>query len=264
MRIAQISDLHITAEGPTYGVAYMADNLAKVVSHINGLKADLVLVTGDIANNAELAETERAALILAGLEAPFYLTPGNHDNRDILKKAFPFAAVPASELSHLSYVIEAGPLRLIALDSSDPDAPNGRICQARATWLNAQLSQSTKPTLIFMHHPPMKCAVEETDLPPLEGADILGEIVSRHPQIQRILCGHIHLMAQATWRGCHVCTAPSVGMRLNWTPHQLTASRFLTSPPAYLWHMHNEDGTLITHEFTLDDPDGPFDFVENH
>lgn len=261
MKIAQISDLHITANGATFGVAPMAENLAKVVAHINIRQPDLVLITGDIANNAELAETARAAAILAKLEAPFYLTPGNHDDRAALKTAFPNAAIPAAEAAHLSYGVDAGPLRIIALDSSDPDAPNGRICTARAHWLEAELARSSTPTLIFMHHPPMKCGVEETDKPPLEGAARLGKIIARHPQIQRILCGHIHLMAQATWHGCHVCTAPSLGMRLSWTQDHLAPSRFLTAPPAYLWHMVNEDGTLITHEFTLDAPEGPYDFA---
>ena len=261
MRIAHISDLHISATGKTFGVAPMAENLAKVVAHINGLNPDLVLVTGDIANNAERAETGRAADILAKLDAPFFLTPGNHDDRNILKTAFSQAVIPTTESKHLSYAVDVGHMRIISLDSSDPDAPNGRICPARAAWLDAQLLLSSKPTLIFMHHPPMKCAVEETDRPALEGADLMGDVVERHPQIQRILCGHIHLMVQATWRGCHVCSAPSMGMRLNWTPNQLTTSRFLLSPPAYLWHMLNEDGAFITHEFTLDSPAGPFDFA---
>lgn len=260
MKIAQISDLHITSNGLTCGVAPMAENLAKVVAHINAQGADIVLVSGDICHNGLPDEAACAAEILAGLAAPYFITPGNHDGRAALRSAFPHAALPATETAHLSYVVEAGGLRFIALDSTDPDAPNGRICPARAAWLEARLAESNLPTLLFLHHPPMKCGLEETDTPPLEGASRLGAVVEKHPQILRILCGHIHILAQALWHGQLVCAAPSIGMRLSWSPARLSPSRFLSSAPAYLWHMHNADGTMVTHEFTLDAPNGPFDF----
>lgn len=261
VKIAHISDFHLVASGKTLGIAPMAENLAKVVAHINGLKPDLVVVTGDITHNARVAEARRAAGILAKLEAPFYLTPGNHDDRTVLREVFGKGAMPASETRHLSYVVNTPSYKIIALDSTDPDADNGRICDARAAWLKAALGHDPRPTLIFMHHPPVKCAVEETDNPPLIGVDRFAEIVARHPEIERIMCGHIHIMAQAMLKGVPISTAPSIGMRLAWTPARLTASRFFVSPPAYLWHMHNEDGALITHEFTLDIPTGPHEFA---
>jgi len=260
MKIAQISDLHVVAEGKTLGVAPMAENLEKVVAHINGLGPDVVLVSGDISDTGSLADVERAAGILAGLDVPYYVTPGNHDVREALQQGLPTAVLPAHESGHLSYAIDLPNLRILALDSTDPDAHNGRICAARAAWVARELESSAKPTLIFMHHPPLKFAVGETDRPPLEGADLLGEVVAQHSHIERILCGHIHLFAQALWQGHLVCTAPSMGMRLNWNPNSKRASSFLVSPPAYLWHMYNDDGQMITHAFSLDDPKGPFAF----
>ncbi len=260
MKIAQISDLHIAAKGKTLGVVPMAENLTKVVAHINGLKPDIVLVSGDISNECRLDEVKRAAEILANLDAPFYVTPGNHDDRGALQQGFPVDALPAKEVGHLSYALDFPHLRILALDSSDPDVSNGRICLERAAWLAAELAVSSKPTVIFMHHPPVKFAVSETDNPPLEGADLLAKVVAEHSHIERILCGHIHLFAQALWQGCLVCSAPSLGMRLNWSPNSDRASSFLRSPPAFLWHMYNADGLMITHAFTLDDSAGPFEF----
>ncbi len=260
MKIAQISDLHIVAEGKTLGVAPMAENLAKVVAHINGLKPDIVLVSGDIANEGRLDEVVRAAEILAKLDAPFYVTPGNHDNRGALQQGLPAAVLPAREAGHLSYTLDFPHVRILALDSSDPDVSNGRICRDRAAWLAAELAASSKPAVIFMHHPPIKFAVDETDKPPMEGADLLAEVVAQHSHIERILCGHIHLFAQALWQGRLVCSAPSLGMRLNWSPSSDKASSFLRSPPAFLWHMYNADKVMITHAFSLDESAGPFEF----
>ncbi len=260
MKIAQISDLHVAAEGKTLGVAPMAENLGKVVAHVNGLAPDLVLVSGDITHDGSIAEATRAAQILAELRAPYYILPGNHDTRATLRHAMPAATLPAPEAGHLSYALSFPQLRILMLDSTDPDAPNGRICPARAAWLEAELAASTTPVVIVMHHPPLRFGVEETDKPPLAGANLLAEVVARHGHIERILCGHIHLFAQALWQGCLVCSAPSIGMRLSWRPDAPEESRFLRAPPAYLWHMLNADGVMITHAFTLDDPDGPFSF----
>lgn len=261
MKIAQISDLHIAAKGKTLGRAPMAENLARVVAHINTQKPALVLVSGDITQSATLPEARRAAAILAGLEMPYYLTPGNHDDRAVLWQVFGGGALPAREAAHSSYVVSTPQYKIIALDSTDPDARNGRICASRAAWLEAALGTAPRPTLIFMHHPPIKCAVEETDSPPLIGAGLLAEAVARHPEVEKIMCGHIHLMAHSWLAGRPVCSAPSIGMRLAWSPNGLTTSRYLLSPPAYLWHMHNSDGVLVSHEFTLDNPDGPFGFT---
>ena len=261
MRIAHISDLHIVADGATLGVAPMAQNLARVVTDLNSVKPDLVLVSGDIANTAQLAETRRAAYILNQLQMPYYVTPGNHDDRGVLWEAFGGQAVPAREIGHLSYALNAGGYRIIGLDSSDPEHRNGMICDSRASWLESQLAEfGETPTLIFMHHPPVKCGVEETDNPPLKGAELLARVVSRHSQIERILCGHIHLPVQALWQGRQVCTAPSLGMRLRFDPNENKGSAFFVTPPAYLLHLHNADGELVSHQITLDEAAGPFGF----
>jgi hypothetical protein len=34
-------------------------------------------------------------------------------------------------------------------------------------------------------------------------------IVARHPQVERIACGHIHRPIQVAWGGTMACTAPS-------------------------------------------------------
>ncbi len=260
MKIAQISDLHLSATGKTLNVAPMAENLGETVARINRLAPDLVIVSGDITHAGQPAEAARAAKILAALQAPFYITPGNHDDRGVLRQVFGKTAMPGSEPGHASYCIDTPQLRLVALDSTDPDAPNGRICQTRADWLAAQLATASGPVILFMHHPPVRFGVEETDRPPLQGADLLADVVARHPAIERILCGHIHLQAQTLWQGCLVCVAPSLGMQLSWDPATPGPSRFFVSPPAFLLHMANDDGALVSHSFTVAPLPAPLDF----
>ena len=266
MLIAQISDTHIA--GPdlkTYGIAPMAENLARCVAHINALTVmpELVLHSGDVTNDFRSDEAQRAADILAGLNCPFYLVPGNHDDRDVLWDVFGGTACPTRADGFFNYVIE-GAVRIIALDSLDAGQSGGMICNTRAAWLRTVLAQGGRqPTVIFLHHPPMECGVPESDLDGFKGADVLGEIVAGYPNIERILCGHIHLLTHARWRGTMVTTAPSMGMQLNLDLSQSSPSKFLLSDPAYLLHHWIPAGRLITHCIEVNDAKGPFDFVDH-
>jgi len=251
MLIAQISDTHIAGWGKkTFDVAPMAENLARCVEHINGLQTqpDLVLVTGDIANSGLREETERAASILRELRFPFYVIPGNHDDRAAMIEIFGADACPTESDEFVEYVVESGDLRLIAVDSTVPGAPGGEICERRAAWLDERLSEArTQPTVIFMHHPPVRFGVPETDVDGFEGRDRFGSVVEKHPQIERILAGHIHLAALTRWRGVVVSTAPSVGMRLTLHLGSERPSEFFLDEPAYQLHYWTPERNLVTY-----------------
>jgi 3',5'-cyclic AMP phosphodiesterase CpdA len=75
VRIAQLSDLHIGAPAAT--APHAVDNLRQAVQKINAQGVDAVIVTGDIGENPTAWATART--ILAGLKAPVYYVPGNHD-----------------------------------------------------------------------------------------------------------------------------------------------------------------------------------------
>ncbi len=250
MLIAQLSDAHIEGWGQkTFGIAPMAENLARCVRHINALdpQPDLALVTGDITNNGLPDEMARAAAILSELKPPFYVIPGNHDARDTLLAAFPPEACPVESETFVNYVIEGYDVRLIALDSTIPGAPGGEICQERADWLEKKLGEDeSRPTILFLHHPPIKFGVIETDIDGFIGADRLGEIVARHSNIVQILAGHIHLSSFSQWRGVAVSTAPSMGMRL-FLDLTLERSAFILDAPAYHLHLWTPEQRLITH-----------------
>ena len=217
MLIAQLSDTHIAGWGKkAYDIAPTAENLARCVEHINQLKPepDIVLVTGDITSKGRADEVERSASLFSKLRCPYYVIPGNHDDREALWSAFGGRACPSRSDGFLSYVIEGYDVRLIALDSTIPGEPGGKICEKRASWLDMRLSEAQhQPTVIFMHHPPIKCGVIETDVDGFIGADRLGNVVARYSNIERVICGHIHLLAHARWCGTVVSTAPSMGMQ---------------------------------------------------
>jgi len=265
MLVAQISDTHITEQGQnTYGFVPMAENLKRCVASINSLtlQPDIVLLSGDVTSDALIKEAEYAARILDDLVCPYFLIPGNHDDRRVLWRIFGDAACPSRSGEFINYVIDGYALRIVAFDSVAAGEPGGEICPARADWLDACLSTGgDQPTIIFMHHPPLKFGVPETDEDGFKGADILGAIVDKYPNIERILCGHIHLLSYANWHGTIVSTAPSMGMQLDLDLTQAKPSEFLLSAPAYLLHYWTPEMQLVTHSVELNDLNGPYPFA---
>jgi len=266
MLIAHISDPHIAGWGrKAYRIAPTAETLAHCIDHINRLapKPDLAVVTGDITNGGCAEEADRAASLLGELRCPYYIIPGNHDDRSHLWSVFGGRACPARAGAFMSYVIEGHELRLIALDSTRPGAPGGEICASRASWLDQRLAEAKgRPTVIFMHHPPVECGVPETDLDGFLGADMLGDVVEKYPNIERILCGHIHLQAHVRWRGTVVSTAPSTGMRLVLDLTMARPSEFDLAAPGYQLHYWSPQRNLVTHVIQVGEAEGPYPFEE--
>jgi predicted MPP superfamily phosphohydrolase len=91
LRVAQLTDLHMDEHVP---MAY----LRRVIDRVNAAKPDLVLVTGDVVNHT-MEWIEPAAQLLAGLEAPKFVSFGNHDYVPWHARPGPFTIV-ADPLQH--------------------------------------------------------------------------------------------------------------------------------------------------------------------
>ena len=268
MLIAQISDTHVASWGENaYGIAPTAKILAHCVENINQLDPipDLVLVTGDITNASLKEEFEQSATLLDELNMPYFVIPGNHDDRALLKTIFGEKSCPSKDSSpdFINYVLDDYEIRLIAMDSVILGEDGGELCGTRLAWLDQQLSKETeKPTIIFMHHPPVKVGVIEADIDGFIGAEKLGVIVDKYTNIERIICGHVHLQTHTRWNGTVVTTAPSVGMKLVLDLTLKKESQFVIEPPNYLLHYWTPYKNLVTHSVSARETDGPYLFEE--
>src|SRR6188472_299644 len=99
--LAQLSDPHIGAE---WGGGDPVARLEAAVESIRSMRPepDALLVSGDLTDNAEDAEYERVRELLAPLEAPVYVLPGNHDDRAALHRHF---GVPGSGGAPVQYSV---------------------------------------------------------------------------------------------------------------------------------------------------------------
>jgi 3',5'-cyclic-AMP phosphodiesterase len=122
MLIAQISDIHVCAEGLLYkGVADSNRALLDAIEHLHGLdrRPDLVLITGDLVDEGRPEEYAAALKRLARLSVPYLVIPGNHDCRDHLLAAFDQHQYLPRQ-GPLNYCIDHYPVRIVVLDACPP------------------------------------------------------------------------------------------------------------------------------------------------
>jgi Icc protein len=132
--IAQLSDPHIGADWIAPDPAAL---LSAAVAALAQLGPDVVIVSGDLVENAEDAEYERVQGALEPLDVPVHVLPGNHDDRDALHRHFD---VPGAGGAPVQYAVELGPLRLVVVDSTAPGHEHGELDGERLGWLDAELA----------------------------------------------------------------------------------------------------------------------------
>lgn len=217
MLIAQISDPHVTAEEVRAdGRPSTAELMRRAVAHLLALPAppDVVLVTGDCTDHGSAGEFARFRDLLRPLTMPVYTIPGNHDDRERMRAEFgPQGSRPMDEF--VQYVVENRPVRLIALDTVVPGHDEGLLCEARLSWLDERLAEAPdRPTLVFMHHPPFATGLDVLDRLGLAGVEEFGAIIARHPQVERIVAGHIHCGLQRRFHGTLAMTCTSTALQI--------------------------------------------------
>ena len=193
-------------------MANTATYLRRVVDRLNAMipRPALVLATGDLTERGNVQEYRRLRGILASLEIPWFLMPGNHDDRDALRRVFWDHAYLRTCERHASFALDAWPLRIVALDSTDGRRVGGTLDDERMAWLDATLCEEPgRPTIVALHHPPFKTGIGPFDAQVFIGLERFAKIVRRHHQIARIVSGHVHTTLQRPWNGTLACTAPS-------------------------------------------------------
>ena len=227
--VVQISDTHVVERGTLlYGMADTARHLAEAVAEINAMRPrpDGVLITGDLVEHPGPATYSHFRDLIEPLEMPVYLMPGNHDDPDIMWGYFRDTPMFPGKPPHYQYAIDDWPFRVLMLNSHLDNSELPCFGPRRQQWLAAQLEASDKPTLIAIHHPPFRTGIEFIDMVGPQWYREMGEIVARHPQVLKIVCGHGHLDLQGRLGGVPVWMVGAIA-------HQLIAGRVVDIAPSF-------------------------------
>ncbi len=238
--IVQLSDSHLRTDEPQRATQFAA--AIKAVTELEP-RPVAVLLTGDIADNGVRESYEVAADLLAAIDVPVHVLPGNHDDRATLREVL---GAPGEGDEEIRYAVQAGPIRVIVCDTLIPNHIEGQLDVA---WVAARLAEApTTPTLIAMHHPPVRIGFDKMDGYGLPGTTrgALEDLLGEHPQVLKIVTGHVHRAASAQIGRVPVVTAPSVNfqLRLDLAGDALDVAP--EQPPGFVIHAL-VDGQLVSH-----------------
>jgi 3',5'-cyclic AMP phosphodiesterase CpdA len=251
MMIAQISDLHIGFERARPDEPNLR-RLHRVLDRILALDPlpDLLIASGDLTEYGDEESYGVLAHALSRCPMPVHLMTGNHDLRAPLSRVFPDTPIVEG---FVQQVIEGAELRLILLDTLEEGRHGGAFCEIRAGWLAARLAEApTKPTLIFLHHPPQSVGIPWMDPAPGEPwIARLNAALDGHAQVIGLVSGHVHRSSHTSWSRLPltICpsTAPEVSLVLSPIDATVADDRPLIEDgdPGFALHCW-KDGRLTT------------------
>ena len=252
MLIAQITDLHIGVDGDI-GAKDNYQRLLKVFDRLQKMQPqpDLILATGDL---TETGSVEAYRLLKRMFDAtPFeiWCCMGNHDRRAGFRKVF---GDDCFDGDYLQYVVDTEDLRIIVLDTLGEGIHGGNFSKEHAMWLDNLLSQQPdRPTLIAQHHPPIYTGIAwMTAYPDQPWVERYRAVINQHPQVKKIITGHIHRPIERQFAGANLCvtnaTAAQVGLDLSPIDPDDHDGRplIVDEPPGFSLHFWDGE-EIVTH-----------------
>ena len=259
MLIAQVTDIHLGFE-PENPREFNRERLDQTLAALAALDPlpNVCLATGDLVDRGDVDSYTRLREAFAGLPFPVLYALGNHDVRRNFAHVFPEATFTDG---FLQYTADAGPLRLVVLDTLEEGRHGGAFCEARAAWLCDTLdADAERPTLVVQHHPPVEVGIPWMNTDPAEPwVARLAACLEGRSNVLGVICGHIHRAISTRWAGLTIATCPStapqVALELKPIDPDAADGRplIVADPPAYGLHWWN-GRELITH----------FDTAEEH
>lgn len=255
--LVQLTDPHVVAPGQRLmGRVDTPALLRQAVQSVLRLQPapTAVIVTGDLVDRGSAEEYRHLQQLLAPLACPVWLMPGNHDAVATLRAALPEhnylqpVAGDATLAPFVLYTQELVGWRVVALDTVVPGAPYGALCAARLRWLDNTLAQAPGvPTIVAMHHPPFRTGIAHMDEMGLrQGSDGLATVLRRHPQVQRVICGHLHRSIVQRFAGTVAMTVPSTAHQIALELRDDGPAAYLMEPPGFGVHILC-DGQVVSH-----------------
>ena len=114
---------------------------------------------------------------------------------------------------------------------------------------------------MLMHHPGFSTGIAHMDRIGLRDAVDFASVIARHPQVERIICGHHHRPVFGRCAHAIVSISPSVAhqVALTFDPGDRGALTF--EPPAFHLHFQTSDAGFASHIVYTETYPGPFPFL---
>jgi 3',5'-cyclic AMP phosphodiesterase CpdA len=216
--VAQLSDTHVVRAGATYFGHDTAAYLADAVAAIQALARppDCVVVTGDLVNSGAPAEYAYFREVMQALRVPYFVIPGNHDDREAMRAALPPETYGGSRHERVRYAIDDFEVRIVGLDANARRPWPGAAFDADTlAWLDDALAAApAHPTMVCVHQPPFRTGLHYLDAFGFRGARLFRRLVERNAHVGRVVSGHIHCVRKQRMGAALACSGPSTAPQL--------------------------------------------------
>ena len=241
LKILQITDLHILPE-PTetmlgLDTEYFFQACLKH-AHQQFDAFDLILITGDLAQDPCPGSYQRIYQQLQNYQTPCMCLPGNHDDFALMNQYLNQNLITCNKLLHLNG------WQIIGLNTQKQDSPIGKLSGDELIFLQESLSATTDiPALIALHHPCIATGSAWLDVMQIENSAEFLSMLQNFPQVKAVTCGHVHQEIFAEIADIKLFSAPATCFQF--TPQSADFSIADTAPGYRVFELF-ADGSLKT------------------
>ncbi|MDR9467523.1 metallophosphoesterase [Marinospirillum sp.] len=202
LRLLQLTDLHLLADPQARfkGVDTRAQ-LLRALQEARHLAPDLLLLTGDLAQDEKLGSYEWLVTQLQNTGLPWHWLPGNHDDPELMARFAP--AVFYQQLQGW---------QLLGLNTRWPGHAAGQLLEGELQRLDEALS-ADMPLLIALHHHPLAVGSRWMDAIALQNSEDFWQRLQSYPHPVVVICGHVHQEQSWQQQGVNVYSTPATALQ---------------------------------------------------
>ncbi len=210
--------------------------------------SDLILATGDIAQDGSPSAYVNFIQTMSRLQTPFRWLPGNHDNLAAMNQA-------AAGMGVYEKIVQINNWLLVFLDTCIDgevcgELPEHELHFLEKTLASTQQDDSIAHCLLCLHHNPLPANSEWMKDIGLKNPEDLFSLLQRFQKVNSLIYGHIHQEVDVLHGGVRCLCSPStcIQFKPNVSDFELDVL-----DPGYRSLRLFEDGRMDTEVFRLID-----------
>lgn len=239
LKILQLTDLHVTPHAGELMLGLDTEDFFQqtlAYAHEKHGPFDLILLTGDLAQDPCADSYQRIQRHLSQYSAPCLCLPGNHDDFNLMQRY-----LEAGNVSCTKHLV-INDWQIVLLNSQKPNSPVGELAANELAFLEQVLqSHQDLPTLVALHHPCFAIGSSWLDTMQIKNSAAFLSVLGKYPQVKAVTCGHVHQESYREIGSIRFFSTPSSCFQF--TPHSSEFS-IAETPPGYRVFSLFPDGNL--------------------
>ncbi len=257
IRVVQITDTHLfrdpNANLLKLNTQYSFEKVVELM-RANEKAIDVILGTGDIAQDASVEAYMRFAHAMQEFNAPFYWIPGNHDRRRVMQEIALYRHAYSGSVRFANW-------QIILLDSSVTGEVHGLLSKAELKRLAQELEACAEDPqidhcMVCLHHNPVPGAAHWMEGIGLHNDQEFLALLDQFSQVRAVVYGHIHQELDFVRKDVRYFCTPSTCIQFKPKAEDFTLD---SVSPAYRWfdlyangEIHSAIERVTGYEFEVD------------